>query len=83
MKAEIKVLGPGCTKCKTLEKLTREVVEEHNLDASVTKIEDIVEIMSYNILATPALVINEKVVFKGGVPSKAQIQELIESVTNG
>jgi len=83
MKAEIKVLGPGCAKCKTLDKLTREVVEEHKLDATISKVEDIVEIMQYNILATPALVINEKVVFKGGVPSKAQIKELIEKSFNG
>lgn len=82
-KADIKVLGPGCAKCKTLEKVTREVVEENGFDASVTKIEDIVQIMSYNILATPALVINGKVVFKGGVPSKEKIKELIESSYNG
>ena len=82
-KTDIRVLGPGCTKCKTLEKLTREVVEENSFDASVTKVEDIVQIMSYNILATPALVIDEKVVFKGGVPSKDKIKELIENSYNG
>ncbi|HRZ41754.1 MAG TPA: thioredoxin family protein [Bacteroidales bacterium] len=83
MKAEIKILGPGCAKCKTLDKLTREVVAENNLDASVEKVEDIVQIMSYSILATPALVINEKVVYKGGVPSKEQIKELINKAVHG
>lgn len=83
MTASIKVLGPGCSKCKTLESLTREVVAEHNFDAAITKVEDIVEIMGYQILSTPALVINEQVVFKGGVPSKAQIKELIEKQLHG
>jgi small redox-active disulfide protein 2 len=83
MTASIKVLGPGCSKCKTLESLTREVVAEHSFDATVSKVEDIVEIMGYHILATPALVINEKVVFKGGVPSRAQITALIEKELHG
>lgn len=82
MKTEIKILGPGCAKCKTLEKLTRDVVEENNMDVSVTKVEDIVQIMSYSILATPALVINEKVVYKGGIPSKEQIKALINNAIN-
>ncbi|MFO7723337.1 MAG: thioredoxin family protein [Bacteroidales bacterium] len=83
MSVSIKVLGPGCAKCKTLEKITREVVEENGFEASVTKVEDIVEIIQYNILATPALVINEKVVFKGGVPSKNDVKNLIERAING
>jgi small redox-active disulfide protein 2 len=83
MKAEVKVLGPGCAKCKTLDKLTREVVEEHGFDVTVTKVEDIVEIMQYSVLAPPALVINNKVVFKGGVPSREKLAELIRSSING
>ncbi len=83
MKTEIKVLGPGCAKCRTTEKITREVVEENGFDVSVTKVEDIVEIMKYNIFATPALVINGKVVFKGGVPSKNQVTELIRKAIDG
>jgi small redox-active disulfide protein 2 len=82
MKMQIKVLGTGCSKCKQLERLTRSVVEENNLDAEVTKVEDIVEIMSYNIMSTPALVINEKVVFKGIIPSKEEIMLKIESFSN-
>jgi small redox-active disulfide protein 2 len=80
---EIKVLGPGCPKCKTLEKATREVVEENHYDAQVTKIDDIMQIMSYQIMSTPALVINEKVVMKGSVPSKEEIKRLIETSLNG
>ncbi len=74
---EIKVLGTGCPKCKTLERLTREVVEKNSIDASVTKVEDIVEIMKYNIMSTPALVIDGKVVLKGRVPSEGELKELL------
>lgn len=80
---EIKILGPGCPKCKTLEKATREVVAENNFNATVTKVEDIMQIMSYNVIATPALVINEKVVIKGMVPSKEEIKKQIEKAQMG
>jgi small redox-active disulfide protein 2 len=73
----IKILGTGCAKCKTLEKLTRDVVAENGIDATITKVEDIVEIMKYNIMATPALVVNEKVEIKGRVPSAAEIKEVL------
>ena len=74
---EIKILGPGCPKCKTLEKLTREVVEKSGIDANVTKVADIVAIMNYGVMTTPALVIDEKVVVKGRVPSAEEILKLI------
>jgi len=73
----IKILGTGCAKCKTLEKLTRDVVAEIGIDATITKVEDITEIMKYNIMATPALVVNEKVEIKGRVPSAAEIKEVL------
>jgi len=82
-KLNIKVLGPGCPKCKTLEKLTREVVSTNEFDAEVSKIEDIMEIMKYNIISTPALVINDKVVVKGMVPSANEIKKQIEKALNG
>lgn len=74
---EIKILGSGCPKCKTLEKLTREVVEQNGYDAKITKVEDIMDIMKYNILATPALVVNEKVEIKGRVPSADEIKQVL------
>ena len=74
---DIKILGPGCPKCKTLEKLTREVVEQNGIDASVTKVEDIVAIMNYGVMSTPALVINGKVVLKGRVPSADELKKLL------
>ena len=74
---EIKILGSGCQKCKTLEKLTREVIEQNGIDASVTKVEDIVEIMKYGIMVTPALVVDEKVEIKGRVPSSDEIKKIL------
>jgi small redox-active disulfide protein 2 len=74
---EIKILGTGCAKCKSLEKLTREVVEKDGIQATIIKVEDITEIMKYHILATPALVVNEKVEIKGYVPSSSQIKEIL------
>ncbi len=74
---EIKILGTGCPKCKTLEKLTREVVEKNGIQATITKVEDIQEILKYQIMATPALVVNEKVEIKGRVPSSSEIKNVL------
>lgn len=74
---EIKILGSGCAKCKTLEKLTRDVVSKNGIDATITKVEDIMEIMKYNIMTTPALVIDGKVVVKGRIPSADEIKQLL------
>jgi len=73
----IKILGTGCPKCKTLEKLTREVVEQNGINATITKVEDIVEIMKYGIMSTPALVVDEKVEIKGRVPSIDEIKKIL------
>jgi small redox-active disulfide protein 2 len=77
MNMEIKILGSGCAKCKTLEKLTRQVVEKNGIQATITKVEDIAEIMKYHIMATPALVVNEKVEIKGRVPSASEIRQVL------
>lgn len=76
---EIKVLGTGCAKCKSLEKVTRKAVEELNLDASVEKVEDIQKIMEYAVMRTPALVINEKVVLSGQLPKISQVKEILNN----
>lgn len=73
----IQVLGTGCAKCKALEKITREVVAEAGIDANITKVEDIVEIMKFNVMTTPALVVDGKVVLKGRIPSNSELKEIL------
>jgi small redox-active disulfide protein 2 len=75
---EIKVLGTGCTKCKTLYKATEEAIKEASIDANLTKVEDIVEIMKHGVMTTPALVVDGKVVLKGKVPSVKDIIKLLK-----
>ena len=77
----IKILGTGCPNCKNLEKTVREVVSQMNINAEITKVEDITQIMSYGIMRTPGLVINEKVVLYGRVPSAKEIKEIIEKAS--
>jgi len=74
---DIKILGTGCPKCKTLEKMTREVVEQNGVDATIGKVEDIMEIMKYGIMSTPALVVDGKVVIKGRIPSTQEIKSAL------
>lgn len=74
----IKVLGTGCAKCKTTIKLVEEVVKEYNIDAKVVKVEDITKIMEYNVMATPAVVVDEEVKIKGRVPGKKELTELLK-----
>ena len=74
---EIKVLGTGCAKCKSLEKLTNEVVAETGVDATIEKVEDIYKIMQFGVMSTPALVIDKKVVLSGRLPSASELKEII------
>jgi small redox-active disulfide protein 2 len=74
---EIKVLGTGCPKCKALEKVTRDVVSEMGIDATVAKVEDIMDIMSYGVSSTPALVVDGKIVLKGRIPSSSELKEML------
>jgi small redox-active disulfide protein 2 len=74
---DIKVLGTGCPKCKALEKATREAVAEMGVDANIEKVEDIVKIMGYGIMHTPALVVDGKVVLSGRVATVPEIKSLI------
>lgn len=76
-KMDIKILGTGCPKCKTLEKLTREVVEKNGVEATIGKVKDIMEIMKYGVMSTPALVIDGKVVIKGRIPSEQEIKSAL------
>lgn len=75
----IKILGTGCPNCKRLEANTRKAVESLEVAAAIEKVEDIPSIMSYSIMSTPALVIDEKVQFSGRVASSDEITGLIKS----
>ena len=78
MTKSIKILGTGCPKCQTLTKVVTDVVHENNIDATVEKVEDIMDIMTYNVMMTPALVIDNVVTIKGRVPSKEEVLELLQ-----
>ena len=69
----IKVLGSGCANCKRVEQIARKVVTEMSLDAEVIKVTDYNDIMAYNILSTPGLVLNENVVCSGRIPTPAEV----------
>jgi small redox-active disulfide protein 2 len=79
----IKILGSGCANCKRLEQITRKVVESMALEAEVIKVTDYADIMAYNILSTPGLVINEKVVCNGRIPSEVEINTFLTNALVG
>lgn len=72
---KIKVLGPGCPKCKTTYTNVLEALKQTNIEAEVEKVEDIEEMMKYNILTTPVLMIDDEIKVKGRI---AQVNEIIE-----
>jgi small redox-active disulfide protein 2 len=69
----IKILGSGCANCKRLEQIARNVISDMSVEADVIKVTDYNDIMSYNILSTPGLVINEKVMSSGRIPKPAEV----------
>jgi small redox-active disulfide protein 2 len=74
---DIKVLGPGCNNCVTLEARTREALAALGKDATIEKVTDTVDIMGYGIMSTPGLVVDGKVVMSGRVPSVKQLTGLL------
>lgn len=78
----IKVLGSGCANCKRLEQIARQVVGELALEAEVIKVTEYPEIMKYNILSTPGLVVNEKVVSSGRIPTPAEVTTWLVDALN-
>lgn len=78
MSKTIKILGTGCPKCQSMTSVVKNVVETNNINATVEKVEDIMEIMNFNVMTTPALVIDDKITIKGRVPSKDEVFELLK-----
>lgn len=76
----IKILGGGCANCKRLESQTKKVVEKLDIDAVFIKVTDHNEIMEYPILSTPGLVVNEKVLSSGRIPSETEIENWLTSI---
>lgn len=74
----IKILGTGCPKCRQTKAIVAEVIQEHNIDATVINVSDILQIVGYNVLNIPTLVINEKVTISGRIPSKEEVLALIK-----
>jgi small redox-active disulfide protein 2 len=79
---DIKVLGSGCAKCKKLEKSTRTAVEELAIEASIEKVEDILKIMQFGVMSTPALVIDGRVAFSGKSLSVTELKEILRKETD-
>ena len=73
----VKILGPGCSRCHQLGQVVRDVVSELAIDASVEEVKDVKKIMSYSVVMTPGLVVNEELVCSGKVPSKAEVTQMI------
>ena len=78
----IKVLGSGCANCKRLEQIAHKVVDEMALEAEIIKVTDYKDIMAYNILSTPGLVVNEKVVSSGRIPTPAEVTTWLADTLN-
>ena len=74
---EIKVLGSGCAKCKTTYEMIEKIVKENQLDATLSKVEDIVELLNYGIMTTPAIVVDGEVKLKGNVPTESEIKKIL------
>ena len=77
----VKILGSGCANCVNLERVTREAIAALGVEATVEKVTDFPTIVGYGVMSTPALVIDEKVVLSGRVPTAAQVRELLASLT--
>lgn len=73
----IKILWTGCPKCKLLEQITRDVVTNKWIQADIIKITEMEEILQYDIMSTPALVVNEEVVISGRIPDEKELEEIL------
>ena len=77
---DIKILGPGCKNCVTLDRIAHEVVSEMGIEATFEKVEDYAAIASFGVMSTPALVVDGKVILSGRVPTPRHLRELFEAL---
>ncbi len=77
MSLSIKILGPGCARCKATVEVVKKALEKRGLPTDITKVEDVEEIIKYNILKTPAVVMNEQVKISGRIPTQEEIESLL------
>jgi small redox-active disulfide protein 2 len=77
---EIKILGGGCPKCERLEAVTRKAVDELGIEANFTKVKSVTEIMAYDIVSTPALVVDEQVLCYGRIPDREEVKTWLEAI---
>lgn len=75
---EIKILGTGCPKCQKLEGTVKEYLNQNNLDYTITKVQNIEDILNYGVISTPALVVDEKVVLSGRIPTKDELSKILK-----
>ena len=73
----IKVLGSGCANCKRVEQIVRKTITDMGIEAEVVKVTEYADIMAYNVMSTPGLVINEKIVSTGRIPAPAEVTTLL------
>jgi len=77
MSKAIKILGTGCPNCKKTFAIVEAVAKENSFDITIEKVEDIMEIMKYNVMSTPAIIVDEKVKITGRVPSATEVKSLL------
>lgn len=77
MAISIKILGPGCARCKSTLEVVKKAVEQTGVKADITKVEDLEGMMKYNILSTPVVVVNEQIKISGRVPTVEEIKKLL------
>lgn len=73
----IKILGTGCPKCKLLEQTVRDFIAQENIEAEVVKVQNMEDIMNYDIMSLPWIVVDEKLVMSGKIPSKEELKNIL------
>ena len=79
----VKILGPGCSNCKRLEEIARKAASDAKIEAEFVKVTDYNDILAYNVLSTPGLVINDKLVSSGRIPSPGTITQWLVTARDG